>query len=178
MRSAPPSPPLRYERRCILQDGRTGWRISQLSRPEKDEYPRTHSHRKTLRDNMKRLNTTRTAFAQPTQTKDHVEIVFSVGALNENTSSLDSVPQDGHTVRKWLETPSIGEKHGSVKRQEPAVHVVGHICFDTRDSIDGLAHGGQCGRRGSRGLRSATESSSGRQCRTQWSIDCRVRLRN
>ena len=53
VRSGPPSPPLRYERRCILQDGRTGWRISQLSRPEKDEYPRTHSHTKTLRDNMK-----------------------------------------------------------------------------------------------------------------------------
>ena len=53
VRSTPPSPPLRYERRCILQDGRTRWRISQLSRPEKDEYPRTHSHRKTLRDNMK-----------------------------------------------------------------------------------------------------------------------------
>ena len=53
VRSGPHSPPLRYERRCILQDGRTGWRISQLSRPEKDEYPRTHSHTKTLRDNMK-----------------------------------------------------------------------------------------------------------------------------
>ena len=45
-----------------------------------------------------RLNATRTAFAQPAQTKHPVEIYLSVDALNENTSSLDSVPQDGYTV--------------------------------------------------------------------------------
>ena len=52
VRSAPPSPPLRYERRCILQDGRTRWRISQLSRPKKMSIPGAHNPRKTLRDNM------------------------------------------------------------------------------------------------------------------------------
>ena len=35
VRCTPPKPLLRYERSCILQDGRTRWRISQLSRPKK-----------------------------------------------------------------------------------------------------------------------------------------------
>ena len=98
VRSAPPLPLLRYERRCILQDGRTGWRISQLSRPEKDEYPRSTQSQENAQRQHERLNATRTAFAQPAQTKHPVEIYLSVDALNENTSSLDSVPQDGHTV--------------------------------------------------------------------------------
>ena len=39
VRSTPPSPLLRCERRCILQDGRTRWRISQLSCPERRSVP-------------------------------------------------------------------------------------------------------------------------------------------
>ena len=97
VRCTPPKPLLRYERSCILQDGRTGWRISQLSRPEKDEYPRSTQSQENAQRQHDRLNATRTAIAQPAQTKHPVEINLSVDALNENTSSLDSVPQGGYT---------------------------------------------------------------------------------
>ena len=72
--------------------------ISVIAPEKKDEYPRSTQSQENAQRQHERLNATRTAFAQPAQTKHPVEIDLSVSALNENTSSLDSVPQDGYTV--------------------------------------------------------------------------------